>query len=173
MVDRLRHGECDLALCWPHDMVDTEDITVHNIAEFKAYLICSKENPLAAYKSVPTSKLADTRISMVDLSVMPATQRAMFKDWKRMGLIPPTTPTFDQVNCMEELLFAVSMDDNVVSLVPEFVRNNSTGNLAFLDLDMPNPPRFNMGVGYLSNNPNPALRTALGVLLDNRIPMEY
>ncbi len=74
---------------------------------------------------------------------------------------------------MEELLFAVGMD-NIVALVPEFVRNNITGNMCFLELDMPNPPpMFRMSAGYLTSNTTPAVRTALNILLDNRIPMDY
>lgn len=72
---------------------------------------------------------------------------------------------------MEELLFAVGMD-NIVALVPEFVRNNITGNM-LSGIDMPNPPMFRMSAGYLTSNTNPAVRTALNILLDNRIPMDY
>ena len=172
MVDRLRRGECDIAICWPYDMMEAEELTVHSLGEFKGYLICSTEHSLSSYKRVPPEKLADERFTMVDLRGMPATQRAMYRDWKRLGLVPPVNPSFDQVNRMEELLFAVGMD-NIVALVPEFVRNNITGNMCFLELDMPNPPMFRMSAGYLTSNTNPAVRTALNILLDNRIPMDY
>ncbi len=172
MVERLRRGECDIAICWPYDMMEAEEISVQNLAEFKGYLICSSEHPLASYKSVPPEKLQNERFSMVDLRGMPATQRMMYKDWKNLGLVPPVEPSFDQVNRMEELLFAVSMD-NVVALVPEFVRNNMTGHVAFLELNTATPPMFAMGAGYLTNNANPSLHTALDVLRDSRIPMDY
>ena len=117
-------------------------------------------------------KLVGERFSLVDLRGMPATQRMMYKDWKNLGLMPPVEPSFDQVNRMEELLFAVNMD-NVVALVPEFVRNNITGHIAFLELDTPAPPMFRMGAGYLTSNANPALHTALDILRDSRIPLDY
>ena len=172
MVERLRRGECDLAVSWPYDMREAEGVTVHNLAEFKCNLICSGEHPLASAKIVSPDQLANERFAMVDLRGMPATQRMMYKDWKRLGLVPPVEPSFDHVNRMEELLFAVTID-NIIALVPEFVRGNSTGDIRFLELDMPNPPMFLMGAGYLADNPNPALRTALNVLLDNRIPLNY
>lgn len=28
MVDRLRRGECDIAICWPYDMMEAEELTV-------------------------------------------------------------------------------------------------------------------------------------------------
>lgn len=68
--------------------------------------------------------------------------------------MPPANPSFDQVNRMEELLFAVGMD-NIVALVPEFVRNNITGNMCFLELDMPNPPMFRMSADILPAIPTP------------------
>ena len=40
-------------------------------------------------------------------------------------------------------------------------------------MDRPNPPMFRMSAGYLTSNTNPAVRTALNILLDNRIPMDY
>ena len=172
MVDRLRRGECDIAICWPYDMMEAEELSVQNLAEFKPYVICAKDHPLAALKSVVPEKLVGERFSLVDLRGMPATQRMMYKDWKNLGLMPPVEPSFDQVNRMEELLFAVNMD-NVVALVPEFVRNNITGHIAFLELDTPAPPMFRMGAGYLTSNANPALHTALDILRDSHIPLDY
>ena len=67
----------------------------------------------------------------------------------------------------------MNMDSAVMALVPEFVRKNATGNMAFLHLNMPNPPMFTLGAGYLTSNPNPALHTALDVLHDSRIPLDY
>ncbi len=172
MVDRLRRGECDIAVSWPYDMADNDAVTVQNLGEFKSYLVCSSDHPLAAYKRVPLEKLAEEHFTMVDLQGMPATYRVMCSDWKRLGLTPPNEPTFDHVDRMEELLFRVNMD-GIVALVPEYVRKNATGNMAFLELDVPNPPMFSLGAGYLTENPNPTLRTALDVLRDSRIPMNF
>ena len=44
---------------------------------------------------------------------------------------------------------------------------------AFLELDTPAPPMFRMGAGYLTSNANPALHTALDILRDSRIPLDY
>ena len=173
MVERLKRGECDIAVSWPHDMAADAELTVQNIAEFKSLVVCAKDHPLATLKSVTPEQLAHERIAMVDLQGMPAAYRSMTRDWKNLGLMPPDTMSFRQINRIEELLFTVNIDSTVMALVPEFVRKNSTGNMTFLELDMPNPPLFNLGAGYLTNNPNPALRTALDVLRDSRIPMDY
>lgn len=172
MVERLKRGECDIAICWPYDMMEAKELTVHTLAEFKSYLICSENHALAGCGRVSPGRLQNETFSLVDLRGMPATQRMMYKDWKNLGLLPPSESTLGQINRMEELLFTVGLD-NCVALVPEFVRNNTTGNMSFLELDMPNPPMFLMGAGYLTSNPNPSLRTALSVLLDNRIPLDY
>ena len=172
MVERLKRGECDIAICWPYDMMEAKELTVHALSEFKSYLVCSADHSLAGCSRVSPEKLQGEHFALVDLRGMPATQRMMYKDWKNLGLLPPSESATGQINRMEELLFTVELD-NCVALVPEFVRNNTTGNLSFLELDMPNPPMFLMGAGYLSGNPNPSLRTALNVLLDNRIPMDY
>lgn len=173
MVERLKRGECDIAVSWPYDMAGTEDLTVQNIAEFKSILVCAGDHPLAKNRSVTPEQLNREQVVMVDLQSMPNTYRNMNRDWKNLNLLPPEAITFRQINRLEELLFAVNIDSNVVALVPEFVRNNATGKMAFLELNMPNPPMFLMGAGYLTNNPNPALHTALDVLRDSRIPLDY
>ena len=61
----------------------------------------------------------------------------------------------------------------MVALVPEFVQKNATGNMSFLELDMPVPPMFVLAAGYLTSNLNPALHLALDVLRDSRIPLDY
>ncbi len=173
MVDRLKRGECDIAISWPQDMAAAEELTVQNIAEFKSLVVCAADHPLAALKSVTPEQLVNERVAMVDLQGMPAAYRSMTKDWKNLGLMPPDTMGFQQINRIEELLFTVNMDSTVMALVPEFVRKNATGNMAFLTLNMPNPPMFTLGAGYLTSNPNPALHTALDVLHDSRIPLDY
>lgn len=173
MVERLKRGECDIAISWPHDMSAADELTVQNIAEFKSLVVCATDHPLSGLKSVTPEQLAHERMAMVDLQGMPAAYRSMTRDWKNLGLMPPDTMSFQQINRIEELLFTVNIDSTVMALVPEFVRKNSTGNMTFLELDMPNPPLFNLGAGYLTNNPNPALHTALDVLRDNRIPLDY
>ena len=35
MVDRLRRGECDIAICWPYDMMEAEELKVHSPGAFK------------------------------------------------------------------------------------------------------------------------------------------
>ena len=67
----------------------------------------------------------------------------------------------------------VALGLNVVALVPEFVQKNATGNMSFLELDMPVPPMFVLAAGYLTSNLNPALHLALDVLRDSRIPLDY
>ena len=172
MVDRLRRGEFDIAICWPYDMMEADEISVQNLGEFKSLLVCAKDHPLAAYKSVTPEKLRDEQFAIVDLRGMPATQRTMYKNWKDLGLIPPTEPSFDHVDRVEELLFTVGMN-NAVAMLPEYVRNNITGRIAFLEVDTPAPLMFRTGAGYLTNSSNPALHTALDVLRDSRIPMDY
>ncbi len=173
MLEQLKRGETDIAVCWPYDMAADDNISVQTLAEFKGNLICSRQHPLSGCKSVTLKQLQGERIAMVDLSGMPATQRVMYRDWKQLNLVPPTLPSFDHVNRMEELLLAVSID-NVVAIVPEFVRNNILANaLSILEFDSPTPPMFQMGAGYLNTNTNPALHLALDVLRDSRIPMDY
>lgn len=171
-MSRLRRGECDIAICWPYDMMEADEISVQNLGEFKSLLVCAKDHPLAAYKSVTPEKLRDEQFAIVDLRGMPATQRTMYKNWKDLGLIPPTEPSFDHVDRVEELLFTVGMN-NAVAMLPEYVRNNITGRIAFLEVDTPAPLMFRTGAGYLTNSSNPALHTALDVLRDSRIPMDY
>ena len=171
MVERLKRGECDIAISWPYDMAQTDELTVQNIAEFKSLLVCASDHPLAGCKSVTPERLLEEHVALMDLQGMPATYRSMSKDWKRLGLLPPEAVTFQQINRMEELLFAVNIDPSVVALVPEFVQKNATGNMSFLELDMPVPPMFVLAAGYLTSNLNPALHLALDVLRDSRIPL--
>ncbi len=173
MVERLKRGECDIAISWPYDMVQADELTVQNIAEFKSLLVCASDHPLAGSKSVTPERLIEEHVALMDLQGMPATYRSMSKDWKRLGLLPPEAVTFQQINRMEELLFAVNIDPSVVALVPEFVQKNATGNMSFLELDMPAPPMFVLAAGYLTSNLNPALHLALDVLRDSRIPLDY
>lgn len=173
MVERLKRGECDIAISWPYDMAQADELTVQNIAEFKSLLVCASDHPLAGSKSVTPERLIEEHVALMDLQGMPATYRSMSKDWKRLGLLPPEAVTFQQINRMEELLFAVNIDPSVVALVPEFVQKNATGNMSFLELDMPAPPMFVLAAGYLTSNLNPALHLALDVLRDSRIPLDY
>lgn len=57
---------------------------------------------------------------------------------------------------MEEILFSVIMN-NYLAILPEYVKNNSTGDLAFLPLELSSPLRFTVSSGSMINNPNPAL----------------
>ena len=173
MVDQLKRGEADIAICWPEEMQQNDDIFVQNLAEFKGCLVCRSDHPLASCRSITPEKLQDAQFSIVDLAGMPNTYRAHCRDWKRLGLpIPSEAPVFDKVNRVEEILFSVIMN-NYLAILPEYVKNNSTGDLAFLPLELSSPLMFTVSSGSMINNPNPALPIVLDVLRDGRIPMNY
>lgn len=172
MIEQLNHGECDIALCWTHEMDDNDSIILQNLMEFKACLVCSNEHPLAKNKTITPEMLAKEELILINLQDMPSTYRTMCKDWKQLGLIPPSLLTLDKINSLEELLLIIEMD-MMTALVPEFVKNNIASKVSFLDLAMKTPPMFHMGAGYLRTNPNPALQKAIDVLRDSRIPLNY
>ena len=146
---------------------------MQNRAEFKGCLVCRSDHPLASCRSITPEKLQDAQFSIVDLAGMPNTYRAHCRDWKRLGLpIPSEAPVFDKVNRVEEILFSVIMN-NYLAILPEYVKNNSTGDLAFLPLELSSPLMFTVSSGSMINNPNPALPIVLDVLRDGRIPMNY
>lgn len=173
MLDRLKRGECDIAINWPHDMLKEEEVTVQIIEEFKSCVVCSNDHDLASQKVVTPEQLAHEQLVALNLQGMPATQHMMTKDWKRLGLTPSESLSYRQLHRMEELLLAVNMDPTICALVPEFVRNNVSGNISFLDINTPSPPTFVVSAGYLTDNPNPSLRSVLEVLRASRIPLDY
>lgn len=172
MYEKLRHGACDIAVTWPYDMTEQPDISVQILTEFKASVACSAEHHLANNKFITLEQLSAERLALIDLHGMPSTYRAMCTDWKKLNIAPPSSLSFDRINSLEELLFVVELD-NVIAMVPEYVKNNSKSNLAFLDLKMKNPPMFSVSACYLTDNPNPSLQTAVDTLRDNRIPLNY
>lgn len=172
MHEKLRRGACDIAVTWPHDMLDQEGITVQNLTEFKSSVACSTDHPLAGNKCITPEQLSAERLAMIDLHGMPSTYRAMCSDWKKLNIAPPSTLSFDRINSLEELLLVLELD-NVIAVVPEYVKDNTRANLSFLDLKMKHPPMFTVSACYLTDNPNPALQTAVDVLRDNRIPLNY
>lgn len=122
MVDQLKRGEADIAICWPEEMQQNDDIFVQNLAEFKGCLVCRSDHPLASCRSITPEKLQDAQFSIVDLAGMPNTYRAHCRDWKRLGLpIPSEAPVFDKVNRVEEILFSVIMN-NYLAILPEYVK---------------------------------------------------
>ena len=173
MVDQLKRGEADIAICWPEEMQQNDDIFVQNLAEFKACLVCRNDHPLASCRSVTPEQLQGAPFSIVDLQGMPNTYRSHCRDWKRIGLpLSSESPSYDKVNRVEEILFSVIMN-NCLAILPEYVKNNSTGDLAFLPLELSSPLMFTVSSGSMINNPNPALPIVLDVLRDGRIPLNY
>lgn len=172
MFDKLRQGGCDIAINWPHDMIEMDGFSTQNLTEFKPCIACSFNHPLAGTKCITPEQLSTERLALMDLHGMPSTYRTMCSDWKRLSIAPPSTLSFDRIDCLEELLLALSLDD-VIAMVPEYVRNNVKADIHFMDLKMKNPPMFTVSACYLTDNPNPALQTALDVLRDSRIPLNY
>lgn len=172
MINNLKRGFYDAIVCWPHDLENSDEFVVQNLGSFKACVGCSELHPLAQHEMVTLEMLAEQHAVMIDLRGMPEAYRAMSRDWRKLGLTPPSDISFEPINSMEELLLYVSLNP-AVTLLPEFVRSSAVRGLKYLDLDVKNPPMFLMGAGYLASNRNPALQSLIDVLRDSRIPLNY
>ena len=173
IVSRLRRGEADLILFWPTEMRYHDDIFVHNLAEFKACLICRRDHPLASFARITPEQLRKSTITMVDLVSMPNTLHIHYRLWQQVGLpVQSEESLFNKVNQMEEVLFSVLIN-NCVAIVPEFARAHTSAEYACIDLELPAPLMFTMSSGYLRKNQNPALPLLVETLRDNRIPLQY
>ena len=173
MVEYLQRGKCDLAVGFPYDMAETEGLRVHILETFKPRIVCSGNHPLSKNRRITPEMLRDQQIVMLNLKNMPATRAQVRQDMEALGLKAFQNVTVSsQIERLEEVLFMTSVTSQL-AIVPEYVVNHTTGDMAFLELDAPKAVTIPVGIGYVEAIANPALPLAIDVLRDSRIPLNY
>lgn len=69
MVDQLKRGEADIAICWPEEMQQNDDIFVQNLAEFKG---CLSAAVTIRWQAVAVSHRKSCRTPSSPLLISPA-----------------------------------------------------------------------------------------------------
>ena len=170
MMESLKRGETDAALCWMEDLEQDPDLEVIRIGTFPLWVAAGVDHPFAGMERVPLSLLREENSVTIELKGAPSGYRPMHSAWVQAGFEPRSITKVDK---MEEVLFLVELQD-AVALVPDYVVHNATGKLVFRPLEMPEgerPLTVTLAVERLKSNENPALNSLMSVLSDNTIDL--
>ena len=167
LIESLKRGETDAALCWPEDRELDAELDVTLVGTFPICVAAGINHPFSRMEKVPPDLLREQNSVLIELNGMSSSYRSMCNSWAQMGFEPLSVT---RVNKMEEILFYVELED-AVALLPNYVAYNSTGMLVFRPLDMPKEeqPTVTLAVAHMKNNQNPALQSLVSVLGDMKI----
>lgn len=163
----LKQKQVDVAICWPYDMEQEDEIAISHIADFDLRVVVSNRHPFASLPAIPPQLLQQELHTIIEPTGIPYATRVFRSGWDQMGISPTNFRKVDQI---EELLFYVQLD-NAVAILPAFLEHNSTGNLVFKKLQMENPPRLSLAVGYSKDNISPVLPQLVETLTDFTVPL--
>ncbi len=163
----LKRGEADVAICWPYDLELDPEFTLEKIADFKVSVAISCDHPFATLDKVPPELLQKEKHVILEPRGVPNAYRTFRNGWLQMGFEPQTVRKVHQI---EELLFFAQLDGDVAFL-PDFVKNNITGDVLFKELDTDTPPVLTLTTAYRKDNKSPILPAIIRALLDDTVPL--
>ena len=169
MMESLKRGETDAALCWMEDLEQDPDLEVIQIGTFPLWVAAGVNHHFAKMEKVPLSLLREENGVTIELKGAPSGYRPMHNGWVQAGFEPKSITKVDK---MEEVLFLVELED-AVAMVPNYVAHNATGKLVFRPLEVSDGEELTttLAVERLKSNGNPALNSMVSVLTDKNIAL--
>ena len=167
LIGSLKSGKTDVGVGSPEDMELDPDLMVHRMREDPVSLICSRHHPLASAKHVTSEMLKNEPLIISTPAGTSNTYKMLRNSWIQSGFEPESIIS---VSNMDEMLLMIELERGI-GFLPGFVRDRidpRTAGVVFLDCQYKGRlPTMTTAIGYMKENPNPALKNFLDVFLSN------
>lgn len=153
MMEMLRHGDTDVAICLPYDFAEDPDFMIYPFRTDEIGVIMSKDHPFAKLDKVTPEMIRTEKVVALGPRNVPISYRTMRSSWAVSGIKPLE---IIETHSFEDTLLTVSMNRGV-ALLPKYVEDHTTCGLKFLPFDLEPKPTMDLALVWLKNHRNPAV----------------
>jgi DNA-binding transcriptional LysR family regulator len=157
--DRLKNGECDIALVFPYELEDNEDICIEKMAVYKSCVATSPNHRFAALSKVTVEMLKNETLIIMGPEQMPYLYRRMLNSFEEYGV---EVKSFIEVKSIASILALVEAELGI-GLMLSYIKQAASQEFVFVDLE-DYPVLVGISFAYLRSNDNPALKLFLDII---------
>ena len=162
--DRLKNGECDIALVFPYELENNDDICIEKMDMYKSCVATSPNHRFASLSSVNVEMLKNETLIIMGPEQMPNLHRRMLNSFDRYGV---KVRDFIEVKSIASILALVEAELGI-GIMLSYIKQAASQDIVFVDLD-DYPELVGISFAYLRSNDNPALKLFLDIIKKDSI----
>ena len=165
--DRLKNGECDIALVFPYELEDSDHICFERPEMYPSCLAVSPNHRFAALSKVNVDMLNSETLIVMGPEHMPNLYRRMLNSFEKYGV---KVKDFIEGKSIASILAFVEAELGIAIML-SYIKQAASQNLVFVDLDDYHE-LVAISFAYLRSNDNPALKLFLDMIRkDDLLPI--
>lgn len=153
MLEALKSGEIDAAICWPYDFLADDELTVYELCNMNLILAVNSKHPFASMERIPAELMKNETCYMLSFSDQQLTKKDLQKDLIRAGL---SELNICECSHAEEVFMQLELN-NSIALVPDYFRSFTKSQVVYRELDIDKNLGAVITFCNLKSNKNPTL----------------
>ena len=158
MYDKLKNKESDVAICWPWDFGDQDELEILSFRQYPVRVCVPTDHPFAKLQKVSPMQIQLERAVILEPRSNPKSYRNMRNSWVNGGFEPDSVIKVDR---LEEILLLIELGLGIGLLptyVYEYTRGPILSEVHFIEIDCEGaPPMQDLAIIHWRGNRNPAL----------------